>query len=244
MRSKFAGLMFWVLLCGAAAAQAPNPDAPMPLPPPPATNPPMTGPKLLLSTTMGDLVIQLDAVRAPKTVANILSYVRERHYDGTVIYRVVKGFVLEMGSWDAEVKGRPIHRSGPPLEANNGLKNLRGTLSLARGDAPDSGRADFFINLSDNNSLDQSAMDTQNVTGFAVFGMVESGMDIADQMSVVPVGDKGPMPGEAPVTPIVITKMRVIGEPEPPPRKPAAKPVVAKPTTAQKPVPATAKKRN
>ena len=70
------------------------------------------------------------------------------------------------------------------------------------------------------------------------------GMDIADQMSVVPVGDKGPMPGEAPVTPIVITKMRVIGEPEPPLRKPAAKPVAAKPATAQKPVPATAKKRN
>src|ERR1700761_9401992 len=118
------------------AAPPPAADATLPPPtpqaPPPApANPPMTGPRLLISTSMGGITLQLDSVRAPKTVANVLRYVKEKHYDGTVVYRVAKGFVLEMGSWDAKVKGRPGHPGPVPLEADNGLSNLRGTVSLA-----------------------------------------------------------------------------------------------------------------
>ena len=93
---------------------------------------------------MGDITLQLDSVRAPKTVANVLRYVREKHYDNTVFYRVAKGFVIQMGSWDANGKGRGIHPGPVPLEANNGLSNLRGTVALGRAEAPDSAAAEFY----------------------------------------------------------------------------------------------------
>ena len=104
----------------------------------------MTGPQLLISTSMGDITLQLDSVRAPKSVANVLRYVKDKHYDGTVFYRVAKGFVIQMGSWDANGKGRGIHPGAVPLEANNGLTNLRGTVALAHGEAPDSATAEFY----------------------------------------------------------------------------------------------------
>lgn len=173
-------------------------------------NPPMVGPQLLISTDMGDMVLQLDSQHAPNSVADILRYVREKHYDGTVFYRVVKGFVIQMGSWEANIKARPVHSDPVPLEANNGLSNLRGTVALARGDDPNSAGAEFFINLTDNVGLDHSKDDPGNSTGYAVFGEVISGMDVADKISEVPVGDNGPMQGQAPVQPIVIKKVSVI----------------------------------
>ena len=196
------------------------------------TNPPMTGPQLLIATSMGDITLQLDAVRAPKTVKTILRYVREKHYDGTVFYRVQKGFVDQMGSWEANLKGRGIVKPDVvPLEANNGLSNIRGTIALARADAPDSGGAEFFINVGDNSfALDQNPNDKENTTGFAVFGQVISDMDVADAINVVPVGDNGPMPGQAPIDPILIKKVSIIGEVEKPVRRAvAAKPAAAKP---------------
>jgi len=194
-------------------------------------NPPMTGPQLLISTSMGDITLQLDAVRAPKSVASVLRYVRDRHYNGTVFYRVVKGFVIQMGSWDANVKGRPPGHGPTPLEADNGLSNLRGTVALAHG-ADLMASADFFINLADNKSLDHLKDDTFNVTGFTVFGQVTSGMDVVDAISAVPVGDHGPMPGQAPVDPILIKKVSIVGEPDLPPAKaPAAKTPVRKKKT-------------
>jgi peptidyl-prolyl cis-trans isomerase A (cyclophilin A) len=206
------------------AAPLPADAAPAPAPTPAAEpgNPPMTGPQLLISTSMGDITLQLDSVRAPKSVASVLRYVRDRHYNGTVIYRVVKGFVIQMGSWDANMKGRPGHAPSP-LEANNGLSNLRGTVALAHG-ADLMAFADFFINLSDNTPLDHSKEDLGNSTGFTVIGQVTSGMDVVDAISAVPVGDHGPMPGQAPVDPILIKKVSVVGEPEPAaPKAPAAK---------------------
>src|SRR5437763_9082285 len=155
---------------GAQEAQTPPPAAPAAAP----TNPPMTGPQLLISTSMGDITLQLDAVRAPKSVANILRYVKEKHYDGTVFYRVAKGFVIQMGSWEANGKGRGIHPGPVPLEANNGLSNLRGTVALGREDAPDTAKAEFYINLADNTALDHKAEDPGNSTGYAVFGQVIS----------------------------------------------------------------------
>jgi cyclophilin family peptidyl-prolyl cis-trans isomerase len=162
--------------------------------------------------------VQLDSERAPKSVASVLRYVRDKHYNGTVVYRVVKGFAIQMGSWDANVKGRPGHAPSP-LEANNGLSNLRGSVALAHGDDPNSASADFFINTADNIALDHKPEDSGNTTGFTVFGQVVSGMDVVDAISQVPVGDHGPMPGQAPVDPILIKKVSIVGEPDAPPPK-------------------------
>ena len=143
-------------------------------------------------------------------VANVLRYVKEKHYDGTVFYRVVKGFVIQMGSWDANGKPRGIHPGPVALEANNGLSNLRGTVAMARAEAPDSATAEFFINLADNTRLDHKAEDPGNNTGYAVFGQVITGMDVVDAIGQVPTGDNGPMPGQAPVTPIVVKKVTLL----------------------------------
>ena len=187
-------------------APAPAPQAVTPAP----TNPPMTGPRVLISTSMGDITLQLDSTRAPRSVANMLRYVKEKHFDGTCFYRVAKGFVIQMGSFEAGGKGRGIHPGPLPLEANNGLSNLRGAVAMGRADAPDSATAEFFINLVDNTALDHKADDAGNTTGYAVFGQVASGMDVVDAIGDVPVGDNGPMPGQAPVTPIVVKKVSLL----------------------------------
>lgn len=190
--------------------QPPPADAPAPVPQAVTqapTNPPMTGPRILIATSMGDITLQLDSVRAPKSVANILRYVKEKHFDNTAFYRVAKGFVIQMGSWDANGNGRSIHAGAVPLEANNGLRNLRGAVALGRNDAPDSATAEFYINLADNMPLDHKPGDPGNTTGYAVFGQVESGMAVVDAIGNVPTGGKGPMPEQAPVTPIIVKKV-------------------------------------
>jgi peptidyl-prolyl cis-trans isomerase A (cyclophilin A) len=204
-----------LLATPAFAQQAAPPPAdqapPVPLAVSPApSNPPMTGPKILISTSMGDITLQMDSVRAPKSVANVLGYVRRKHYDGTVFYRVAKGFVIQMGSWEANGKGRGVSPAPVPLEANNGLSNLRGTVGLGREEAPDSAKAEFYINVSDNTALDHKPDDPGNTTGYAVFGQVISGMDVVDAINNVPVGDNGPMPGQAPVTPILVKKVSIL----------------------------------
>jgi len=166
---------------GAPAAQPEAQPSPQAVTPAPA-NPPMTGPKILISTSMGDITLQLDSMRAPKSVSNVLRYVREKHYDNTAFYRVAKGFVIQMGSFDANGKGRGIHPGGVPLEANNGLSNLRGTVALGRTEEPDSATAEFYINLVDNTPLDHKPDDPGNTTGYAVFGQVISGMDVVDAL--------------------------------------------------------------
>ncbi|MCX7281429.1 MAG: peptidylprolyl isomerase [Alphaproteobacteria bacterium] len=195
------------------AQQAPPPADAAPVPQAvtqaPA-NPPMTGPRLLISTAMGDITLQLDSVRAPKSVANILRYVKEKHYDGTVFYRVAKGFVIQMGSWEANGKGRGINPGPVPLESNNGLSNLRGTVALGREETPDTAKAEFYINLADNTPLDHKADDPGANTGYAVFGQVTSGMDVVDAIGQVPTGDNGPMPGQAPITPITVKKVSLL----------------------------------
>ena len=189
-----------------AAQPEPVPQAVTPAP----SNPPMTGPKLLISTSMGDITLQLDSAHAPKSVANILRYVKEKHYDNTAFYRVAHGFVIQMGSFDANGKGRGIHPGPVPLEANNGLSNLRGTAAMARAEEPDSATAEFFINLADNLPLDHKTDDPGNTTGYAVFGQVNAGMDVVDAIGQVPTGDNGPMPGQAPVTPIIVKKVTLL----------------------------------
>jgi cyclophilin family peptidyl-prolyl cis-trans isomerase len=182
----------------------------------PASSPPVTstaGPRVLVSTSMGDITLQIDPAHAPITSANFLRYVTEGHYDGTVIYRVVPGFVIQAGSWDADVHARPVH-DPIALEANNGLSNVRGAVAMARLD-PNSATAEFFIDLSDNATLDHQSADTANTTGYAVFAHVVSGMDVVDKIAGVPLGDHGPMPGAAPVDPITINKVSILPETAP-----------------------------
>jgi cyclophilin family peptidyl-prolyl cis-trans isomerase len=216
MRQNLIALAFLVIAAPAWAQEAQQPPPPAePVPVPLAvtqapTNPPMTGPQLLISTSMGDITLQLDAVRAPKSVANVLRYVKEKHYDGTVWYRVAKGFVIQMGSWEANGEGRGIHLGPVPLESNNGLSNLRGTVALGREEAPDTAKAEFYINLADNTPLDHDPRDPGANSGYAVFGEVTSGMDVVDAIGQVPTGDNGPMPGQAPVTPITVKKVTLL----------------------------------
>ncbi len=197
----------------------PDQAAPAPAPVAAPSNPSMNGPKLLISTSMGDITVQLDAQRAPKSVANVLSYAREKHYDGTVVYRVAKGFVIQMGSFQAHGKGRGVHPGPVPLESGDGLHNVRGAVALAHGDAPNSATADFFIDVGDNTALDKS----DSSIGYAVFGQVIDGMDVVDKINQVAVGDDGPMKGQAPVNPILIKKVTVIGDTQAAPKASATK---------------------
>lgn len=166
-------------------------------------------PKVLIETSLGNITLELDHVRAPATVDNFMRYVNEGHFDGTVVYRVVPGFVVQAGSYDADVQARPVHEP-IGLEANNGLKNVRGAVAMARSSEPASATAEFFINLADNPRLDHKRGDADNSTGYAVFGKVVAGMNIVDKIAAVPLGDHGPMPGAAPVDPILIRKISLM----------------------------------
>ncbi|MGH6870686.1 MAG: peptidylprolyl isomerase [Rhizomicrobium sp.] len=161
-----------------------------------------------IETTLGTITVALDAAHAPRTVANFIAYAKEGHFDGTVIYRVVPGFVIQMGSYEADGSERPKH-DPIALESANGLKNLRGTLSMARNDDPGSATAEFFINLSDNPELDPKAGDAPNTTGYAVFAKVIDGMDTVDRIAQSPLGGKGPFPEAAPAIPVTITRVTV-----------------------------------
>ncbi len=216
-RINLAAALFLLGLSPAAGQEA---AAPAEAAPPPAEMaapaaagpviPDMTGPQIVIATSMGDITLQMDYVRAPISTDNVIRYVRARHYDGTVFYRVAKGFVIQMGSWDAKMKGR-AGRPGPvKLEAGNGLSNVRGTVALGHGDAPDSAGADFFINVGDNSGLDRKPEDTDPARSFAVFAKVIAGMDVVDAINAVPVGDGGPMAGQWPLTPIVIKKVSIV----------------------------------
>ena len=162
-------------------------------------------PYVALLTTMGSIVVRLDPEHAPASVANFLRYVNEKHFDDTLFYRVVPGFVIQAGSYGLDGKSRPTHES-IPLEANNGLKNVRGAISMARNDDPNSADAEFFIVLADNPGLDHKPDDPGNTTGYAVFGRVVQGMDIVDMIAGVPLGGTGPFGAAAPGTPVVINR--------------------------------------
>jgi peptidyl-prolyl cis-trans isomerase A (cyclophilin A) len=222
---------------GAAAQAAPTqaappPDNAAPAPPPgpgpiDPSIPDMTGPQILIATSMGDITLQLDAVRAPKSVEHVLTYVKAKHYDGTVFYRVIPGALIQMGSWDAKGLGRPdlIGLKRVPLEVKNGLSNVRGTVGLARGEEPDSAGADFFINVGDESPLDAAKDVPGNTTGYAVFGKVIGGLSVVDAISKAKTGGLGPMEGQAPLVPILISKVTIVpGTYTAPPPAPFVKP--------------------
>jgi cyclophilin family peptidyl-prolyl cis-trans isomerase len=163
------------------------------------------GINVTLETSLGNIVLELDPVHAPRSVANFLRYVAEKHFDNTLFYRVEPGFVIQAGSYGADGVGRATH-DPIPLEANNGLKNVRGAISMARTDDPNSADAEFFIVLADNPALDHQSGDPGNATGYAVFGHVVEGMDVVDKIAMVPRGGEGPFPAASPKTPVVIRR--------------------------------------
>lgn len=144
--------------------------------------------KVRLATSQGDIVVELDAAKAPKTVENFVKYVKDGHYDGTIFHRVIDNFMIQGGGMKADMSEKPT-RAPIPLESRNGLTNVRGSLAMARTPAPNSATAQFFINLKDNAFLDQA--NSRDGNGYAVFGHVVSGMDVIDKIRTVPVGDKG-----------------------------------------------------
>ena len=156
-----------------------------------------------LATTAGDIVVQLDAAKAPKTVENFLGYVKAGHYDGTVFHRVIDNFMIQGGGMTADMKEKPT-RAPIPLESRNGLVNVRGTLAMARTMDPNSATAQFFINVKDNASLDHKGK-TDGGWGYTVFGQVTAGMDVVDRIKAVPTSNRG-MHANVPVTPVLIRK--------------------------------------
>ena len=160
---------------------------------------PVHAQKVRLATSAGDIVVELDAAKAPKSVDNFLQYVKAGHYDGTVFHRVIPNFMIQGGGMTPDGTQKST-RAPIGLESRNGLKNDRGTLAMARTMIPDSATAQFFINVKDNDFLNQPQ--SRDGNGYTVFGKVVSGMDVVDKIRVVPTG-----PNDVPTTPVVITKV-------------------------------------
>ncbi|WP_076504862.1 peptidylprolyl isomerase [Pseudacidovorax sp. RU35E] len=165
----------------------------------------VAAPRVKLTTSAGDIVLQLEPAKAPKTAANFLQYVQEKHYDGTVFHRVIDGFMIQGGGFTPDLRQKPA-RAPIALEADNGLKNDRGTIAMARTSDPNSATAQFFINVKNNDMLNAPNPDGH---GYAVFGKVVSGMEVVDKIRAVPTGAQGPM-RDVPVDPVIIRSATVL----------------------------------
>ncbi|MFA5239733.1 MAG: peptidylprolyl isomerase [Phycisphaerae bacterium] len=163
--------------------------------------------KVKLETTMGDIVIELDAKAAPVTVKNFLAYTEEGFFDGTIFHRVIPNFMIQGGGFTSDMAEKETH---PPIinEANNGLKNDRGTIAMARTNDPDSATSQFFINHQKNDFLNYAG---PGKPGYAVFGKVVDGLETVDKIAAVATGQKGPH-GDVPVEPIVIKSAKVVSD--------------------------------
>ena len=165
-------------------------------------------PKVRMETSQGTVVIELYADKAPNTVENFLRYVNEGKYDGTIFHRVIKNFMNQGGGFTPDMKKVETHA---PIknEADNGLKNKRGTIAMARTNEPHSATNQFFVNTVDNAFLDHTAK-TPRGWGYCVFGMVVDGMDAMDRIAGLPTGARAPFPKDVPKTDVVIQKVSVI----------------------------------
>jgi peptidyl-prolyl cis-trans isomerase A (cyclophilin A) len=191
MRALLASLLAVGLSLPLAAAGAESSDAQ------PKTK---EEPVVVLETTLGNIEIQLEPEKAPITVKNFLAYVDAGFYDGTVFHRVIPGFMIQGGGFDASLHQKDT-RAPIKNEASNGLTNERGTIAMARTSNPDSATAQFFINLKGNDFLNHGSRDQ----GYAVFGHVVGGMDVVDKIAGVPTGNRG-MHQNVPTDPVVIEK--------------------------------------
>jgi len=160
---------------------------------------------IVIKTSMGDIQVELDEARAPKTVANFLKYVDEGHYAGTIFHRVIDGFMIQGGGFTPDFRQKKTR--APVLnEADNGLKNKRGTIAMARTSEVHSGTCQFFINVADNDFLDHTAPTPQGF-GYCVFGRVVAGMDVVDRIKGVKTGGQGPFPKDVPIETVTILSM-------------------------------------
>jgi peptidyl-prolyl cis-trans isomerase B (cyclophilin B) len=160
-----------------------------------------------MQTNHGTIVLELDADKAPKTVENFIQYAKDGYYDGTIFHRVIPGFMIQGGGFDASMNQKPT-RAPVKNEADNGLKNELGTIAMARTNDPHSATAQFFINVKDNGFLDHSSPSAQG-WGYCVFGRVTEGMDVVQAIEKVATGNKG-FHQDVPVTDVIIEKVTVV----------------------------------
>ena len=166
-----------------------------------------TSPRVKLETNMGDIVIELDAAKAPKTAANFVDYVKDGFYNGTVFHRVMDGFMIQGGGFETGLKQKPT-KAPIDNEANNGLKNDKYTIAMARTNDPHSATAQFFINVADNDFLNHTAP-TPNGWGYAVFGKVVSGTEVVDKIKGVKTGNSG-FHQNVPTQDVIINKAVIV----------------------------------
>jgi peptidyl-prolyl cis-trans isomerase B (cyclophilin B) len=165
--------------------------------------------QVLLKTNKGDITLTLDAAKAPKTVANFLAYVKSGHYDGTIFHRVIDNFMIQGGGMEPGMKQKPT-QAEIENEANNGLKNVNGSVAMARTNEPHSASSQFFINVNDNDFLNHTAPTAQG-WGYAVFGAVSDGMDVVNAIRKVKTGSSG-FHQDVPTEDVVIEKATVLAE--------------------------------
>ncbi len=182
--------------------------------------------RVRVTTSLGALVVELQRDRAPLTVENFVGYVRSGYYTNTLFHRVISNFVIQGGGVGPDYKAKPALKP-IPNEAGNGLKNLRGTVGLARAAGPHSGDAQFYVNIADNADLDP--LPTR--WGYAVFGRVVEGMEVVDRISVSPTTAQGPFKADAPVKAVIIQKIELLADTTTV-VPPAAEPPVPTPTDA------------
>jgi cyclophilin family peptidyl-prolyl cis-trans isomerase len=189
-------------LCSSLTGAASAADTPAPAP-----SGSSAPPQVRVTTNMGNFVIELNPERAPLTVATFLRYVKEGQYTQTLLHRVIAGFLVQGGGYSAVDESlKPTH-GAIPNESGNGLQNKRGTVGLARTIMPHSGNCQFYVNLADNPELDPLPVRW----GYAVFGRVIDGMDVVDRISTVPTGAAAKFPADAPLKPVVIEKIELLG---------------------------------
>jgi peptidyl-prolyl cis-trans isomerase A (cyclophilin A) len=198
-----------------------------------------TTPKVKFATSEGDFVVELYPATAPKTVANFLQYVKDKHYDGLIFHRVINNFMVQGGGFDVDYKQKatrpPVVHEGQDALAKGGPRNVEGTLAMARTNDPNSASSQFFINVKDNAFLDPTIippgdpvpkfeyggrvyentpraqlLGAAQLFGYTVFGKVTSGMDVINKMKVTPTGAGGPFPTDVPKTPILIKSATLV----------------------------------
>ncbi|MDO8264064.1 MAG: peptidylprolyl isomerase [Gallionella sp.] len=166
--------------------------------------------RVKFATTAGDFVVEVYPDKTPKTVENFLQYVKDKHYDGTVFHRVIENFMVQGGGFDTQYNQKktraPVVHEGREALTKGGLKNVVGTLAMARTNDPQSATAQFFINVKDNAFLDPSAQSF----GYTVFGKVVSGMEVIEKIKTTPTGAGGPFPSDVPKTPILINSATLV----------------------------------
>lgn len=162
-------------------------------------------PMIIMKTSLGDIVVQLYPDKAPVTVNNFLNYVDQGFYNGTIFHRVIDGFMIQGGGFTMDLKQKPTH---PPIlnEATNGLKNVRGTIAMARTPPIHSATSQFFINVADNPFLDHTAPTAEGY-GYCVFGHVIEGMEVVDRIKSVPTSSRGAFQN-VPITPVEIIEVK------------------------------------